>query len=311
MYAMSEFWSGSDFAYMCLKDTARTTAFRRAIHQTVRQGDVVLDAGSGTGILSFFAVEAGARRVYAVEVDEHMCECLERTVAVNGLQGSVEVLCGNVLKLDIPEPADVVVAEMIETALIDELQVPAINRLFDRGIVNSGTRFIPESYRTSVQLVSISRDLYGYAIMAPHHEWPFYAEGASGWKTIEVGERSDSVEVWSGRFSEGPFDETVARRFTLPVRPPGDVNALRLRGAATLASGIHLAACNSMNGDKILPLPEAETGTSATLRISYRMGSGLRTLATEVVMSDLQPARRFGGGQVGGAAGYLAHVPRG
>jgi protein arginine N-methyltransferase 1 len=279
---MSEFWSGSDFAYMCLKDTARTTAFRRAIHQAVRPGDVVLDAGSGTGIMSFFAVEAGAGRVYAVEVDEYMCECLERTVAVNGLQGSVKVLCGNVLELELPEPVDVVVAEMIETGLLDELQIPAVNRLFDRGIVNSGTRFIPESYRTSVQLVSIGQDLYGYAIMAPHHEWPFYAEGASSWQPIEVGERSDAVEVWSGRFSDGPFDEKVTRRLALAVCPPGDVNALRLRGAVTLAPGIQLAACNSMNGDKILPLPEAQTGTSATLQISYRMGSGLRNLTTEV-----------------------------
>jgi predicted RNA methylase len=41
----------------------------------------------------------------------------------------------------------VVVAEMIETALMDELQIPAINQLFHRDMVNSGTRFIPESYR--------------------------------------------------------------------------------------------------------------------------------------------------------------------
>jgi hypothetical protein len=98
---------------------------------------------------------------------------------------------------------------MIETALMDESQISAINRLFHRGIVNSGTRFMPESYRTSVQLVSISRGLYGYAIMAPHHEWPFYAESASGWPTIEVGERSDSVEVWSGRFSEATWPRAI------------------------------------------------------------------------------------------------------
>jgi hypothetical protein len=77
----------------------------------------------------------------------------------NGLQGSV-------LELELPEPVDVVVAEMIETGLLDELHIPSINRLFDRGIVNSRTRFLPESYHTSVQLVSIGRDLSATASCA-------------------------------------------------------------------------------------------------------------------------------------------------
>src|SRR5215470_20289620 len=51
-----------------LEDRIRTSRFIQAIRRTVQPGDVVVDLGTGSGILALAAAQAGAKRVYAIEV---------------------------------------------------------------------------------------------------------------------------------------------------------------------------------------------------------------------------------------------------
>lgn len=52
-----------------MQDYIRTSTYQRAILSNMAdfRDKVVLDVGAGSGILSFFAQQAGAKRVYAVE----------------------------------------------------------------------------------------------------------------------------------------------------------------------------------------------------------------------------------------------------
>lgn len=54
-----------------LKDEVRTLTYRNSMYHNkhVFKDKIVLDVGSGTGILSMFAAKAGAKHVYGVRCD--------------------------------------------------------------------------------------------------------------------------------------------------------------------------------------------------------------------------------------------------
>jgi ribosomal protein L11 methyltransferase PrmA len=95
-----------------LSDAARIAAFRHAIEEVVRPGDVVLDLGAGTGILGLMACRAGAKRVYAVE--EGSIVGLAREIArANGFDDRIHHVKGLSTRVSLPERVDVVVADQI------------------------------------------------------------------------------------------------------------------------------------------------------------------------------------------------------
>jgi SAM-dependent methyltransferase len=272
---MSTIWSNTDFPYMCLKDEARTLAFRDAIRAVVSPGDVVVDVGAGSGILSFFAAEAGARMVYAVEVDAVSAAALRRSVELNdAVGGRVAVVEGDAALVELPSAVDVVVAEIIETGLMDEEQVPVLNALRRRGVVTDRTRLVPAGYETTLQLVSADHRYYGFEIAAPKHEWPFYASGP-GWHPTPIEPASDAVTVSDVDFTAGPVADHVVGEAELAVDPEANVNAVRLGGRVRLTGDITLGASHALNGDKILPIGAFSGSTRARLRWRYRMGAGL------------------------------------
>ena len=127
-----------------LSDERRLEAYRAGIRAVVRPGDVVIDAGSGTGILAIYAALAGARRVYAVERTE-MAEAIEQIAADSGVADRVEVVRGDISTVKLPEKARILVTETygcmaFAEGCMPEIMICAANNLEPDGVM------VPEAH---------------------------------------------------------------------------------------------------------------------------------------------------------------------
>ena len=95
-----------------LLDHVRLNTFRRAIQESVNPGDVVVDLGSGTGILGLLACQAGAKRVYSIE-ESSLIELAREICRANGFEDRVHFVKGLSTRINLPEPADVILADQI------------------------------------------------------------------------------------------------------------------------------------------------------------------------------------------------------
>lgn len=79
----------------------------------------VLEIGTGTGILSAFAVRAGADHVYTIEASD-LADTARHILARNGLADRVTVLSGFSFDVELPKRADLLVTETLGHFGFDE-----------------------------------------------------------------------------------------------------------------------------------------------------------------------------------------------
>lgn len=118
-------------AIHCLFDKGRSFAFLRELDLLVKKGDIVYEAGIGTGLLSFLAAAKGAE-VYGTEISletydlaEKIRKHLEKTSVIP--KNTVHFIRANAINFKLEKEADIVISENIYTGMFRERQVQIIN----------------------------------------------------------------------------------------------------------------------------------------------------------------------------------------
>ena len=135
-----------------LSDSVRVDAYHRAIRRNVAPGDVVVDLGTGTGLLAFLAIRAGAGKVYAVEHSDFI-EVAREIARHNGITG-IEFVQANSREFTPPEPVDVVLHEQMGDELFNENMLQNVLDLRER-VLRPGGRILPARFRLFVEPVSM------------------------------------------------------------------------------------------------------------------------------------------------------------
>jgi len=128
----------------CLTNTGtRLTQYERAIAAVVRQGDVVLDLGTGSGLLAVLACRAGARRVYAIEASDavQMGTLLTSTTE---FAERIEFVHATSQKVALSEQVDVIVGDIHDTFGFQPGGLASIMDVRDRLLKPGGT-LIPQA----------------------------------------------------------------------------------------------------------------------------------------------------------------------
>lgn len=131
-----------------VSDRLRTDAFAAAIHESVQPGDIVLDVGTGTGILAMFAAKAGARQVYAIDATD-IAEVATDLVKSNDLSEQIQVFHGQVGDLQLDQEVDLIISEWLGNAAFVEGMLHAVFNARDRLLTSTG-RMLPAEIRVLI-----------------------------------------------------------------------------------------------------------------------------------------------------------------
>ncbi|MBU0634319.1 MAG: 50S ribosomal protein L11 methyltransferase [Candidatus Omnitrophica bacterium] len=154
-----------------IKDKIRCQAYQKAIREVIKQGDVVIDIGAGSGLLSYFALRAGARKVYAIEQNGSLIDAARKIAKANGLDKKITFIKGNSAKVTLPEKADVVICEIIGFLLLEENIIKYLH--------DARARFLK---RTGILMPS-----HGEIIIAPIEAPKFYRQRVDFWRGKKYG----------------------------------------------------------------------------------------------------------------------------
>jgi predicted RNA methylase len=256
---------GLPYHYEMLSDSRRVDAFRQAIMQ-VAKGKVVLESGTGTGVLSIIAARAGAKKVFACELDPNVAAFARSNIEKAGLGTKVTLLerdTRSVLQEDLEgQRAEVVIAENLSTWCVTEPQLSVMNHIVAR-LADKSFIPVPERILNTVELVEAKYSFEeGIELRTVYFEF----SGIHKARVLSAPHLAHTIDLRNS--NPLAYDFTTV----LEVTQAGKANAVRLTSPLIVADGVRFESSDSLMPPVIVPLDrevDVVPGVPLSIRFSY------------------------------------------
>lgn len=148
-----------------LNDRERTSEYLACIHESVTPDDIVLDIGTGSGVLAVAAAQAGAKHVYAIEASG-IAAIAQQVFEANGVADRITLMRGWSKEVSVPERATVLVSEIIGNDPLDE-DVISVTLDARKRLLRPDARLIPSRLEIFALPVTIPTPLVNTYILSP------------------------------------------------------------------------------------------------------------------------------------------------
>ena len=244
-----------------LKDTDRLSVFYQAIKEYDSNNELAYDLGCGSGVLTYFLKDY-FNEIISLEINKKTFEC-----AKDNLKdfNNVSVINTNVLDYEFTKMADLIVCEMLDTALIDEEEIPVLNHA--KKFLKEGGKIIPKGVINAVELVNLER------------HYLHWDEGGINYESLSKQVIYDELDFLDD------INPEFKTNLKLEVTKEGLLNGLKITTFTKLIDNVIAGPMPMLNPPLLIPLDERQVKVKDFIEVElkYIMGNGIESIETKIL----------------------------
>lgn len=221
---------------------------------------IAYDIGTGSGVLSAWAAPY-ANFIYAVEADSAVAK--KTRLFLKGFK-NVSFIEGDARKVHFPQKADFIICEMLDTALIDEEQVPVLNSVLK--YLKKNGDLIPRG------IINAAEPVYMEAEHICYHENENPLHDIMG-----------PLSIYSQYDFRTHIDPQADFQLHLEINKGGIFNGVKITSFTLITPQIICGPTPMLNPPLMIPAGKlrVKKGDVVKVNLNYRMGGGLNSVRIE------------------------------
>ncbi|AKB61542.1 50S ribosomal protein L11 methyltransferase [Methanosarcina mazei] len=174
---------------MMIADKVRINSYYKAIRRYVKSGDIVVDLGTGTGILSLFSAQQNPKKIYAIDHSDFIN--IARKIARYNNINNITFVQTNSRDFKPIEKVDIILHEQLGQALFNENMIENILDLKKRILKETG-KILPGKFELFLEPICLKEE----------YKIPYIWENNIFGLDFNFLKHDDEIEKYKPRFYE-------------------------------------------------------------------------------------------------------------